>query len=514
MKITFDGANFICQCSFPERHLPKTAGFYWDTPTKTWYSPHPGVAARLREYTDEAAKKEINRVLLDVSPWTGRLTHPKHLIPYKFQLDGALFCLWRNRAYLAADPGLGKTIMSALIINALRVPAVYICPPFLARDVEAKLSQWVIDASISKLGEAPQGDILIVPDSMLSKGLAKNQIEIQAKLGAILFVDEAHRFKNAEAGRTAALFGKKSDPGLVEFFERVIYLSGTPMPNRPMELYPILSRQAPETIDFMSKFDYGKYYCGGYQNDFGWDFSGATNVEELARNVVVPYSQLDPITAKSKRFMLRIRKKEVLKDLPDKIEELLLVGDDLPPTAARLDKAILKSFSPEDLMGHLAPNDHIATYRKELGIAKAPHGVTFIRSLLEDTDESVLVFVQHKDVARILSEDLSEYLPIVITGDVPPSKRFDLVKDFQQKKTRCAILNIVAGGIGFDLTAATRVVFVEFSWVPADNDQASDRAHRIGQKDSVFVQYMVFKNSIDRAVMESVLRKRKNTQHI
>ncbi len=97
----------------------------------------------------------------------------------------------------------------------------------------------------------------------------------------------------------------------------------------------------------------------------------------------------------------------------------------------------------------------------------------------------------------------------MITGDVLKAKRQPLVDEFQKNpKRRLLIGNIEACGLGFTLTKATRVLFVEFSWVDGQNGQASDRAHRIGQNQSVLVQYVVLKDSFDRQRMETLLRKR------
>jgi SWI/SNF-related matrix-associated actin-dependent regulator 1 of chromatin subfamily A len=321
-----------------------------------------------------------------------------------------------------------------------------------------------------------------------------------------LFIDEAHRFKNDTAGRTKVIFGDKKKEGIAKWFDRVYYLSGTPMPNRPMELYPVLSNSAPETIDFMDRFKYGIKYCAGHKNEFGWDFSGASDVTELASKVIG-------------KFMIRMRKDEVLKELPPKTEELVLIGDNLTPKLAEIDSKILKTFSPQDLMnGRLGDGEelHLMTYRKELGIHKAPLAGKYIESLLEDTDENILVFAIHKDVIYHLQTCLEKYNPLVITGDTAMKVRHDVVQRFQDASGghRLFIGNIQAAGTGLTLTKASRVVFAEFSWVPADNDQASDRAHRIGQRDNVFVQYLVFQNSIDRTVIETILRKKKVTNKL
>jgi SNF2 family DNA or RNA helicase len=528
MQVVFDNGHFICRCDYENRELPKRAGFYWHQEKRRWYTSSPTIAARLREYCDETAKFKINQVLITNEPWAGRLTYPKDETPFPFQGEAARFALARNRSYLGLDPGLGKTIVAALILNADRFPCVYVCPPFLMRSVKAEFEKWLNYAVNIELYtpdtkiSLPSDGVLIVPDSVIHKEKVRRTIfdfvkfhKGRSSFKTQLFVDEAHRFKSETALRTKAIFGyhskKKKVSGIVELFDRVTFLSGTPMPNRPMELYPLLSAAAPETIDFMNKFDYGKEYCAGYENHFGWDFSGASNLPKLASKVIGP-------------FMLRLRKADVLKSLPPKTEELVIIGDNLPSHTAAMDRGILEKYSPDDLMkSEIAlfvskgesEEIHVSTYRKELGIAKIDPAVEFISSILNETEESVLVFGIHKTVIKELEFGLSEFSPIIITGDTPMAKRHDLVKTFQEDSTRRLFIgNIQAAGTGFTLTKATRVIFVEFSWTPSDNDQASDRAHRIGQKDNVYCQYLVFKNSIDRAVMETIFRKKKVTAHV
>lgn len=467
------------------------AGFYWNAIHKNWVTATLKTAMRLRQYADKTAENELNRALLKYEPWPHRLTYPHGLTPKPFQLEDALFSLARNRSYLALDPGLGKTIIAALIRWALAdCNAAYICPPFLQKTVAYEFDKWCYGIPIS-----------IFPDSKITRKEVISELTRLADRrdgsGNVLFIDEAHRFKNESALRTKALFEE-----IVPSFSRVVFLSGTPMPNRPIELYSILSSCAPETIDFMDRTTFGKRYCAGYFDGYGWDFKGASNMAELGRRV-------------KEKFMRRRKKADVLKELPPKTEELLLLGDNLTPKVAAIERDVLTKFSPEDLMGHLAPNDHLTTYRRELGKLKAPIAVKHIKDHLRNTDENLLIFAIHKEVVAILEHGLKEFKPLVITGKVPTSKRNDLVNLYQSDSTRRLFIgNIDACGVGFTLTKATRVQFVEFAWSPSANDQASDRTHRIGQTDNVLVQYMVFKNSVDRVVLETILRKKQNIKHI
>lgn len=495
MRLSFEAPYFILNCTFQERAVAKDNGFSWDTRFKRWATSSALVAARLREYADSSAKVQLQRMLLEYAPWTGGFIEPKNDKLKPFQKDAALFALSRNRSYLALDPGLGKTPIAISISNQTRGQVVYICPPFLAYNTLEEFNRWNIHpertAAIFSTGRPGiECDFLIVPDTLLAKFALRQREEY-----ATLFVDEAHRFKNRTASRTKQLLGGPITPGLVSRFDRVVFLSGTPMPNRPIELYPILSQAAPETIDFMSLFEYGARYCALFKGHWGWDFSGASDVAGLFKRI-------------QGRFMLRVKKQDALPELPDKLEEIVFIDKTLPPSIQALERKVLKDHSPEDLYHHsLSP--HVASYRREIGLLKLDPACHYIKECLDGGDENLLVFAYHRDVIDGLADQLSQYAPLVVTGDTTKEKRHEAVGAFQAANgPRVFIGQIQAAGIGFTLTRATRVVFVEYSWVPGENSQASDRAHRIGQKDFVNVQYLVFRNSIDRTVIETDLRKR------
>lgn len=481
MQISFDGRKFIAACTFEERAIPKSGGFSWDAERRYWYTDSVEIARRLFAYADESAKRKITAESLVVKNWSGAISHPEHLRPFEFQKAAVRFALERNRSYLGLEPGLGKTICAALIHNSTGGRSVYICPPFLVSNVAEELRKWCESKSL---------DVLIIKDSMLDR---EATIELVKEFrAATLIVDEAHRFKTASAQRSKALFRQ-----FMPLFRRVVFLSGTPMPNRPMELYPVLSRSCPELIGHMNQFNYGLKYCAGFRGNWGWDFSGSSNLKDLRDRVVG-------------RFMYLAKKADVLPELPPKSEELIFIDEKLPPKAEKIEQRILAKYSPQDLMKYQIGEAHIASYRRALGKIKVPATVEFVRNMLEEeSNHSILVFAIHREVIDGLAQGLRAAEPLIIHGDVPVEKRHALVQEFQSNpKRRVMILNIAAGGVGFNLTKACRVVFAEFSWTPAENDQAIDRAHRIGQGQSVLAQYVVFKNSIDRAVMSTVLSKK------
>jgi SWI/SNF-related matrix-associated actin-dependent regulator 1 of chromatin subfamily A len=503
MVIMFDGARFVARCLFDERYKPKQAGFVWDSSAQVWYTSSPGIASRLIHYADERAKKEIENSALVVTNWAGAIPVPPGLDPLPFQINQAVpFALSRNRSYLALDPGLGKTICAALIRNALSYPTVYICPPFLMGNVEEEFAKWSTGqpriVRLEHFKRASTADILIVPDSMLARETTLSSvIGFAGRRKTLLIIDEAHRFKTLSSERSKALY-RKIQPA----FTHSVFLSGTPMPNRPMELFPVISRNCPELIDHFDQFRFGLKYCAGFQGPWGWDFSGSSNVGELSKRIMG-------------KFMLRVKKADVLPELPEKSEELVFVDDDLPVELAEMSRHILNKYSPEDLMRGRIGEEQLATYRRKLGAVKVKPALDFLRNVLSGGTESVLVFAHHRDVISGLMAGLSEFKPMAITGSVERDERFEIVKEFQTNPDkRVLILNITAGGVGFNLTKASRVVFAEFSWVPGENDQAIDRAHRIGQNEKVLVQYMLHRNSVDRAVLETVLAKRKQIQKL
>jgi len=153
--------------------------------------------------------------------------------------------------------------------------------------------------------------------------------------------------------------------------------------------------------------------------------------------------------------------------------------------------------------------------RHELGLAKVDWVARFVAGYLEsDPNEQIILFAYHRDVVALLAGRLLNFNPMVINGGVSNEKRTEFEDLFQSKKRRLIIGNIDAMNLGLTLTAAKRVVFCEVSYTPANNEQAEDRAHRIGQKDSVYVQYIVMPNSFDEISLNIILRKESSIRKV
>lgn len=455
----------------------------------------------------EEQQKPLDSTLF-LSEVARRALVPSGLTPLPHQWTALEFAIrnlekWKA-TYEALDAGLGKTIVAALLANYFKDATIfYVCPPFLYANTKLEFDKWCLDGSTR---------LYLIPDSMIrvkeddGKIIWQSPAVIQfqhAVLEAhaedkdppILIVDEAHRFKNLSSLRTRALMKSM----LPYFKKRIVWMSGTPIPNsRPKEIWPVMLYSAPNVFGGQF-FPYGLKYCAGYKTEFGWNFDGYSNRKEHKARL-------------TKSFMLRM-KKDVL-NLPPRIEGLLTVGDGMPPLVSAVEKKILAEYSQEDLVyGEIAKVNgkagmHLATYLRLLGEYKLKYALPYIKSLLEETNDSIVIFAIHKATIALLEKALEAYAPIVITGAVDKKKRHALVKEFQTNpKRRVLAGNIQACGIGYTMTKAQLALFLEFSWVPGENSQALDRLHRIGQKGTVTGRYIVLKDSIERKRMEVVLRK-------
>lgn len=501
IKITFENGRYLAYCSFAQRMILRKAGFTFSK-RLGWYTRNPGIAARLLVHCDDKTKTQIKSQCLNVEPWTGRLLYPSTKELKEWQPAACKFALSRNRSYLSIDAGLGKQIIANVLINTRGVPTVYVCPAFLVPNVIEEIGQWTTNRflyiSEPQFAVMPP-DVLVVADSRLDKSIVIAEIATflwasgQAGEKTQLIVDEAHRFKELKSQRSQRLYD------LAAQFDYVTFMSGTDTPNgRPLELWAPVSKLAPSVLDFMDFHAYAKRYCAAKKKFFGWNYDGAANLEEL--------------NEKLSSFRYRLRKSDVIDSLPPKIEEIAMLEGSMPANVAAYDALCLMQFEKGKKFT-LSEEDEDAgysKYRKALGLAKVKPAIKFIRGAMESTDESFIIFAHHIEVMKELVSGLYDLEPYFITAETPKAERTRVIKDFQNdKKRHPLIVNIKAGGIGLTATRASQVIFVESSPVPADNSQASDRAHRIGQTLPVYVRYLVFRNSFEKAHLANLLTKTK-----
>ena len=423
---------------------------------------------------------------------------------YPYQIKTINFAANREKAIIALEQGLGKTIISIFLFKILKSKKILIiapaslklnwkreiidCFPFLKKHIE------IISTGKQALGLK---NITIINYDLLIKPKIHSQL-LEQRFN-ILILDELHYLKNKDAARTKAILGSKTREkevtGIVTVCDRVYGLTGTPMPNRPIEMYSWLSKLFPEQIDNMGYYEYAMHYCKAWQAPWGFDVSGAANVGELR--------------VKLKPIMIRFTKKQVLKELPKKTQQLVILerdrktGDIIKREAAYDKKELSQKQNPLAFEG-------LSELRHEMGLAKLPVCIKYIRDWLDNNeDERLVIFAHHRDVISQLALSLKKYKCEVINGETPLKDRDSIVTRFQNRKFDFRILigNITSAGTGFTLTQASTAMFIEFSWVSGDLAQAEDRLHRIGQRNSVFIKYLAIDKSLDSYMLNKVMKK-------
>lgn len=435
-----------------------------------------------------------------------KVPSPKGLNYLPFQKAGIEF-LCRNpniNSLIADPPGLGKTIQAIGFANRFGLENILVvCPASLINNWKREIEKWYlghknIQVIISGKQELDRKcNINIISYSLIiNREIHKF---LQKRGPHLLILDESQYLKNIEAKRTQAIYGKKL---IADKSRYVIPLSGTPIVNRPKEIYATVNALCPQAINFMAYEPFAMRYCGAYWDLDGFHDDGATNLNELGRRL-------------RDDFMLRRKKEEVLKDLPDKFVNTVYLDPD--GNAKRIIKE-MSTFSAEEILkksGVATSFEGLSTMRKDLGLAKIPMAIEYLKTVLDGGRDKICVFAHHREVLDGLYEAFAEYHPIMIHGGIPKNFRQSYVDSFQEdKKHRIFLGSITACGTGITLTASDYLAFVEPSYVPGENEQVIDRIHRIGQKNHVLAEYLLFEDSLDNNIMRSQTRKGLNIMEV
>jgi SWI/SNF-related matrix-associated actin-dependent regulator 1 of chromatin subfamily A len=419
---------------------------------------------------------------------------------FPHQIEGVAFLLGRRRAILADDMGLGKTRQSIVSLRHLAPagPRLVVCPASVKRNWAREIAIVAPDASILLIeGAAPvplTAEWVIVNYDILGRHV-DNLLHVA---WAALVFDEAHYLKNHTSARSKLSRQLTGTAAAATPALAVQLLTGTPLTSRPRDLFVLLQLAAhPLGRSFLS---FAKRYCAAEKGEYGWKTGGASNIGEL--------------TVQLHGVMLRRSKDDVLA-LPPKLRTWLPV--EVPPgTGARAIKKVFELLGGKDTRP--APSREVefrrrgkllaflVEARQALASAKAAATIDFVRGAI-DQGEKVIVFSCFEIPIQKLATEFGD-AAVVVTGKTPAAMRQPLVDRFQNDPdVRVFVANIIAGGTGLNLTAATQVVFNDLDWVPASHWQAEDRAYRIGQTRTVNVTYFVARDTIDDFVQAVLERK-------
>ncbi len=397
---------------------------------------------------------------------------------FPHQQEAKEFLLSKRRAILADQPRVGKTLPTAAAALE-HLPALIVCPAIAKTVWEAAFNALAPDVTVEVINgkrqaaEPQTAQITIINYDVLQYGVTN------VDRYSTLVLDECHRIKNPKAQRTkAAMIAMKK-------VDHVYALSGTPIPNRPIELWPILHGLR---IYRGGWFDFAARYAKMWSAPWGLDTSGASNIPEL-KDLMRPH-------------VLRRKKEDVFKDYRD--PQVSLITFDLPTDKRE------QAFDADALFA--SPNallafEGLSEIMQEAGIRKVAYAADFIDDLLQ-AGEPVVVFAHHKEVVARLEEALRLHKPVVIVGDTSRANRDKALKDFQSGETKCIIGNIGAMSEGIDLSAADTIVFVECTWSTSALEQASSRVENINKSGIPPVIYILtIRASLDHTVLAKVLKK-------
>jgi SWI/SNF-related matrix-associated actin-dependent regulator 1 of chromatin subfamily A len=418
---------------------------------------------------------------------------------FPHQIEGVAFLLGRRRAILADDMGLGKTRQAIVSLRHLTPGGrrLVVCPASVkrnwAREIEVVAPGSPVLIIEGSSSVAPTAEWVIVNYDILGKHLPT----LAGIPWAALVFDEAHYLKNHTSARSRHARQLTETAASTMPTLAVQLLTGTPLTSRPRDLFVLLQLAAhPLGRSFLA---FAKRYCAAEKGDYGWKTGGASNVEEL--------------TVQLHGVMLRRSKDDVLA-LPPKLRTWMPV-EVATGTGARAVRKVFellagKSDRPagERDVELRRPGKLLAFLveaRQALAFAKTTATLDLVKSAI-DQGEKVIVFSCFDDPIVKFARELGS-AAVVLTGKTPAAMRQSLVDRFQNDESvRVFVANIIAGGTGLNLTAATQVIFNDLDWVPTNHWQAEDRAYRIGQTRTVNVTYFVARNTIDdfvQAVLET-----------
>lgn len=387
---------------------------------------------------------------------------------------------------LADEMGLGKTIQTiAFLLSNKDKKSIVITPTALIYNWKNELEKFAPTLKVGLLHAAKSEREKILDnidnyDVILTTYTTyKNDIDKYKNINFdYCIIDEAQNIKNPDAIITKAI---KNVNAKVKFA-----LTGTPIENNLMELWSIFDFIMPGYLYNKSKFK-----SIFVNND--------KNIIEL-KNLIKP-------------FILRRTKKEVITELPDKIEQKIII--DLEKEHKRAYKGYVNLITrkiKENNQDNITVFSYLTKLRQlclspELMVknyqGKNSKLDVLINIINDSSDEKILVFSQFTKVLEVIGKRLNEenISYSYLDGKTSAKDRVKLVEEFNTNNNKVFLISLKAGGTGLNLTSANIVVHFDPWWNPAVEDQASDRAHRIGQKNVVNVIKLIAKGTAEERVI-------------
>ncbi len=404
-----------------------------------------------------------------------------------------------GKAIIADTMGLGKTLESlAYVAHTGLEKTLIMCPASVKYVWEEEIKKWTNLSS-----HVIEGKTEVTIDLLDEHNITIINYDILKKFADTLnmfpwdcvIMDEFHYIKNIKAQRT------KIAKVIASRVKSILLLSGTPLLSRPVELFNGLQLMDP--LKWGDWYRFTRQYCNGHNSHFGYDSSGSSNISELQEKI--------------SRYFLRRTKDEVLKELPPKktmnVPVKMTDADykryNLAETNLRKYLEDIKKKDENDVAKSLAAEKLVKL--NELRQLSSAGKVATAKDIITNTidgGEKIVVFSAYNNPLEQLKEYFGDEA-ILFTGKIDSLERKSLIDDFQSNpKLKVFLGGIKSAGVGITLTAASNVLFLDYSWVPADHAQAIDRTHRIGQTaDCITIYQLYAMDTIDQYMKELLEKK-------
>lgn len=428
---------------------------------------------------------------------------------YQFQKDGVRalerFIRQGQGALLGDDMGLGKTLQALWLLKRSKagpmLPALVVCPASVKYSWEHSALQHVgLRSQVLEGRTPPSGRTLVAPVDLLviNPDILTGWLPWLRRLGLnTVVLDECQYFQNPRAKRTKAALD------LCREVPYKLALSGTPLTNRPAELWPVLHMLRPDL--WPSFLAFAHRHCDPKKKKWGWVYQGAERIPELNRQL-------------RENVMVRRMKKDHLPGLPDKVRSVtpMDISDRAEYNAANGD--FLKWLA--NTQGkHVARKAKKAEQIARIGYLlrltarlKARAVVEWANMWLEaNPGEKLVLFAIHKKMIQVLQRRIGAK-SVTVDGSVTGRRRSLAVQQFRNDPgTRVFIGNIKAAGTGLDglQGVCNTLAFAELWWRPGDHVQAEDRIYRIGSTETAWIYYLVAGGTIEEKLAKILQEKQK-----
>ena len=399
---------------------------------------------------------------------------------YDYQKEGVRFLMGRKRAYLADEMGLGKTVQAIKAAEALDVKSVLVvCPASAVLNWHREWKTWY---------RGKRGYLAVVSYSRLIRSWR----EIDGGDWDLVILDEAHYCKTPSAKRTIRALNIAKKAG------RAWLLSGTPIPNNPSELWPIMKHLWPEipaVFGIRNAFGWFDRFCLWTTTQYGPRPYGVKNADQLRRRLTT--------------FMLRRRLDQIALDLPPLRVDVHRLEKD-----ASLQAALQKFGDVRDLEALMEleqkEGGSVSRLRRLLGEYKTPRiAELIVEELGCGAYPRIVVLAHHRNSLARLAQYFKEkgVRYVGFHGGTSLTQRQAAIDAFQGGGEQVFLAQQTAAGIAINLQCASEIVLVEPSWVPSENTQAIKRIHRIGQDSPCRARIFSVIGTLDDPLMEIVAQK-------